>query len=128
MYSSSSDIVNLTGTDLDTATVEALIAEADREIDAILDREGLSVPSPTPDLVKLASQYLASALVLRRSRADGSHPDSARIGDYGEQTRIGDVIAEFESRGREALREYIRRYKSADIFRIVGGEGEVTGG
>jgi hypothetical protein len=120
-YSTTGDVKALTGTTLDDTDIALLIEQADSEIDAVLAREGLSIAgSTTPLLINLASKYLASSLVLQREWASGATPDSYRIGDFSQQTRIAEQIAGFEKRGKGFLEEYIRRSRfDATMFYTI---------
>jgi|Deesub1362A_J573_1020465.scaffolds.fasta_scaffold04856_6 hypothetical protein len=116
-YSTATDIKILIDTALDDTIILQVIAEADSRIDDELTREGLSVSSPVPSLIKRASKYIASALILERDWISGATPDDFRIGDFAQKIKIENQIEKLEQRGLNSLKEYIRRQKFSDYFK-----------
>ena len=107
-YSTAADVTLLTDTSLINTTVEELIAKVDAEIDDKLAEEGISVPSPTPSLVKRASENLAAAKVLYRDWID-KHSEGIR-----------QQIEKFEKNGYAAIKDYIRQSKGIPtIFSVI---------
>lgn len=120
-YSTTADVKALTGTTLNNTTIALLIDQADSEIDVTLSRENLSISGATPPLISLASKYLASALILQRDWASGATPDSYRVGDFSQQTRVLEQIQQFREHGWRAVEEYIRRsqFDATMLYSVV---------
>ena len=115
-YCTSTEVIALTGTPLSTTEVEDIIAIADEEIDARLAREGLSISEDAPVLVGIASLYLSSALVLERQRADGTMPDSTRVGELTIRAKLEGQIAEYRMHSDQLLMTYMAAQKDTCAF------------
>ena len=116
VYSTAADVKLLIDTSLEDTTIEGLIEKADAEIDDELAREGVSVPSPTPSLIKRASENIATAKVLYRRTT----PDHYTIANNLKQTDSEKQIEKFEKAGYAAIRDYIKQSKAIpSIFSII---------
>ncbi|MHC1602351.1 MAG: hypothetical protein ACXQS4_03880 [Methermicoccaceae archaeon] len=115
-YTTSTEVIALTGSSLSPSTIDSLIAIADSDIDAQLSREGLSITGSTPPDVSMASLYLSSALVLERQRADGTLPDSAKVGDMQLSQNIEATIKRYREMAANFLRAYIADQKGEDYY------------
>jgi len=105
-YTTSTEVAALTGSSLSSDTVSELITLADKEIDASLARDSLSITGSTPALIGVASLYLSSAFVLERQRGDGTLPDSVKAGDMSVLSKISEQIASYRSMAYKTLRDY----------------------
>lgn len=116
MYCTPDEVVALTGTSLSTDELESLIALADEEIDALLEREGLSIGEGAPVAVQLASLFLSAALVLERQRTDCTLPDGMRVGEVQVSPKIEGQIAEYRARAEQLITSYISGQKGQDYY------------
>ncbi|MHC1625406.1 MAG: hypothetical protein ACXQS2_05340 [Methermicoccaceae archaeon] len=119
-YCSYADVVALTGTTVAEGDVSSLIDVADAQIEGILAGQGLTAPSfPTPAEVFLASLYLSSALVLERSHAEGSLPETLRAGDMSVRLEVREQAREWRAKALEMLGVYIGRTSpSSTLVRV----------
>ncbi|MHC1597234.1 MAG: hypothetical protein ACXQT3_02845 [Methermicoccaceae archaeon] len=115
-YTTSAEVIALTGSSLSSATVDSIIAIADDEIDARLEREGLSITGSTPAQIAVASRYLSSALVLERQRADGTLPDSVRVGDMQVAPKIEETITRYRTLAQYSVQSYISAQRGEDYY------------
>ena len=106
-YCTNAELTALTGTSLSTDIQGAIIAQADREINARLALAGLSA-SASDDTLKAASLNLSIAGVMTRLRADGSKPSSLKVGDISMGDNIDAAITELKTRADESITAYIR--------------------
>lgn len=105
-YCTYADIVAHTGTELQQAVVEALIADADRRINARL-RAGGIVPMSTADELTAASIALTTAAVITRQRIDGSSPSSVSVGGASMSDNKDALVAQLTREAEELLTSYI---------------------
>ena len=115
-YTTSTEVIALTGSSLSSATVDSIISLADDEIDAQLEREGLSITGSTPAQIAVASLYLSSALVLERQRADGTLPDSMRVGDMQMAAKIAESITRYRTLAQYSIQSYISAQKGDEYY------------
>ena len=81
-YCTTTDLVNLTGSSLSSTILQAIIDDADREINAYLAPHGLS---GSGDACKTASLKLSRAGLMQYHRLSGIQPKSVSIGDTTSQ-------------------------------------------
>ena len=125
-YCTNQDVVDQTGTSLDTVIIDRLITRADAKIVEICAAQGLGVPDAA-DVID-ASVAFTSALVIRRHMVDGTLPEQYKAGNMSEKHNPAKVISLFEQDAREIMRLYIRdTVGSFRAFRIVGRDGERVG-
>jgi len=109
-YCEYTDITNLTGTTLSQSIIEAVIAQADREIDGILAPHGLSGSST--GLIKSASIELSIAGIYTRQRMDGKAPNSLTLdGGLSISTNVDAAIEHHRSVGLKYIQDYISYVK-----------------
>lgn len=117
-YSTAADVQLLIDTIQENETIGELIKKADTVIDDKLTREGLSVPSPTPSLIKRASENLAAAKVLYRDWTSGTMNTKP--------TTVRQQIETSEKAGYAAIKDYIRQSNEVpSIFSIIENKTEV---
>jgi|GEM_PF-1145372 len=128
-YSTYAELAAITGTTLSTATLEAIIAQADREINAKLYAAGLT-PPVSDDMLKAASLDLAHIAVIVHTRImneEARHPESAKRWINDGQDR---EIKELRERAWEIVNAYIT-YSSSSCplpsIAIVGRRGRRIG-
>jgi len=97
-YSTTAELTLLTGSSASAVALQAIIDDADREIDAVLEPHGLS-GSSSDVAIKSASLRLSTALLLQRTRMPGDNADQA--------------IAAERARARELLSSYVRAHASS---------------
>lgn len=115
-YTTSTEVIALTGSSLSSSIVDSIISIADGDIDAQLAREGLTISGATPPDIAMASLYLSAALVLERQRVDGTLPDSARVGDMQLSQNIEATIKRYREMAAFFLRAYIAKQKGEDYY------------
>lgn len=112
-YCTNAELTLLTGTGLSTTIQDAIIAEADREINARLALAEISAPG-SDDKLKSASLNLSIVGVLTRMRLDGSKPASIRIGDISASDDIDTAISELQKKAWAAVDSYILTHGTYD--------------
>lgn len=131
-YCTVDDVLDLTGTQLEEATIESLIIKADKKVRAILKRAGLDSNIVTvSDEINMASAHFASSLVLRRSMVDGLLPASQSTDGLSASVNVPDSIAFHESEGQQCMQDYFLSIGKATgdfkMFNIVGELGVRNG-
>jgi hypothetical protein len=125
------DVIDLTGTSLDTAVIDRIITGSDRKINRYLRQNGLATdPSPVPDDIKDASIYFSAATVLNRHMVDGTLPAQYTAENLSEQLKVEAVILNYRQEAMAALQLYADdQVTDSDfsIFRVVGRSGECVG-
>lgn len=117
-YSTHTELVSLTGSALTQTELEAIIAQADREIDAVLRIAGIS--GATSGDLKAASLEYAIAGVFTRYRLDGTKPASLSVGGLSMSDNIDSAIDEHRKKGDEILNGIIRSKRNyRQIVRVV---------
>ena len=125
-FCTNQDVIDQTGTSLDTAIIDRLITRADNKIVEICADQGLGAPIAA-DVID-ASIAFTSALVIRRHMVDGTLPEAYKAGNMSEKNNPAKVISLFEQDAREIMRLYVRdKVSSFRAFRIVGRDGERVG-
>ena len=89
-YATYTELENLTGSNLGETILEAIIDEAEREIDAKLDEYGLS---GSGDIIKSATLKLSMAGLMTRRRFDGSQPASVGLGELTKSDSLDQAIS-----------------------------------
>lgn len=105
MYCTYEDVVAHTNTELDRAVIEALIAAADRRIDARLRVASLA-PEPSDDLAA-ASLALTISAIVTRQRIDGSAPSSVSVGGASVNEDKGAMVRQLHDEAERIIETYI---------------------
>ena len=132
-FSTSEDVQDLIGSELDSAVIDRLIEKADKKIKTLLLRAGLETSFVTvPDNINLASANMAAASVLHRSMVDGLLPSSQNVDGASASVNVPEVIKQLQADGQMFLDEYIRLNSSGamgglKLFHIISSEGERVG-
>jgi hypothetical protein len=111
-YSTNAELTLLTGTALSTTIQDAIIAQADREIDARLYEAGLTPPG-SDAMLKAASLDLSIAGVMTRARMDGTQPGSLSVGEMTSSDNIDAAIAELKAKASVIIDAYVRKATAA---------------
>lgn len=105
-YCTYADIVAHTGTELAQSIVEALIADADRRINARLRAGGIT-PIGTDERLVSASISFTSAAIVTRGRLDGTAPSSQSVGGASVSDNKDSLAAQLKAEGEQAVSDYI---------------------
>jgi len=106
-YSTTAELVSLTGSPLSSAILQAIIDQADRDIVSQLRLANISAPGSDDDL-KAASLKLSIAGVVRRGQLDGSKPvSSIRIGDISTSEDPDEAIRQLTESAGKNIEAYI---------------------
>lgn len=119
-YTTYADVLAATGTALPQATVETLIAMADREIDAYLKLYN-ATGSGTDPAVMSASLNLSICNVLTRYRMDGTK--EVQTLEFTDKTPVDTAIDSYKKSAYQALKNYVKTTTTASGFFV----GEVVG-
>ena len=104
-YCTTAELVTATGSTYDTATLQALIDRADRQINARLQAARVSGSS---DAVKEASLSLSISMMLTRMRMDGIKPSSLNMGGVLSMSdNIDEAIKNLEIRAWQLVEDMI---------------------
>lgn len=112
-YCTYADIVAHTGTELPQATVEALIVDADRRINARLRANGIA-PLGTADELVSASIALTKAGLITRLRIDGTGPSSQSVGGASTNDNKDNIVAQLKQEAELSVSAYIAGIKGGD--------------
>lgn len=104
-YCAYTDIQNTTGTTLSQTIIEAVIAQADREIDGLLSKAGLS--GGGTGLIKAASIEFSIAGIITRHRMDGTMPSSITLGGLSMSDNLDALISLHRANGMRFVQDYI---------------------
>jgi hypothetical protein len=128
-YSTVQDVVDATGTELDSAIIGRLIDSGDRKIRTRLRTENMSYSfGAVPDEILEASIHYAAALVMQRHMVDGTLPSSQSISGTSASVDAGGVWDEHNKAGDKQLQDYIDRAgERTSCYHVCGIEGERTG-
>ncbi|MBC2746265.1 MAG: hypothetical protein HF975_04515 [ANME-2 cluster archaeon] len=125
------DVIDITGTSLDTAIIDRIITGSDRKINRYLRQNGIPInPSPVPDDIMDASIYFSAATVLNRHMVDGTLPAQYKAENLSEQVDVKTVISNYETDAIAALQLYAEDQVTDSGFsmvRVVGRGGERVG-
>lgn len=127
-YCTSQDIIDQTGTSLDTTIIDRFITRSDAKIVSLCAAQGLSTPVDV-DAINI-SILLSSAQVVRRHMTDGTLPEQYTAGELSEKFAPSKVIAMYETEAYNLLEKYFKENRtSIDYrqFRVVGRDGERVG-
>lgn len=128
-YSTHAELTALTGTSLLAASQDAIIAQADREINAKLYAAGLTPPS-SDDILKAASLNLAHVGVITQNRMineEARHPTEVRLRvDDGQNKQIEELIAKAWS-DVAAYITYTASSSPLPTIAVVGRAGQRIG-
>lgn len=115
-YCTTAQLVSLTGTNLPSATVQAIIDQGGREIDAYLAPYGITV-SASVDAAITANIKLSQAELYNLQRIDVDHPFS-----YGSDGQLGNIdtvgmMQELRKQGFAILDQYVQNQQSLSVNR-----------
>lgn len=117
-YSTATELKALTGATLEDSVLEAIIAQADRSIDAKLRKAGIG-NADTNDLKMVSLEYAIAGL-FTRYRLDGTKPADLKIGDFSMGDGINIAIEGHLRKGDEIMDDIIRGKRSyRQIVRVV---------
>ena len=128
-YCTNAELTLLTGTTLATSIQAAIIAHADRDIDARISAAGLTPPT-SDDMLKFASLDLSKVGIITHNRMTGAQTKSVKVGDITIQDDIDVAIASLQAQAWRAVDAYIAINTSASPIpgmAIVGRRGQRTG-
>lgn len=111
-YCTNADLTLLTGTTLSTTVQDAIILQADNEINGLIYAAGLTPPG-ADNTLKAASLKLSSAGVMTRARMDGSRPSTLTVGEYTSSDNIDQSITELRTAALVLVDSYIVRINAA---------------
>lgn len=123
-YSTNAKLTQMTGTTLSSTIQDALILEADYEINSYLYAAGLTPPASDTTL-EAASLKLSTALVMTRHRMDGTMPGSLNIGDFSMSDNLDGAISELRNGAKLLIDGYIAKtkaatYRATRIYKVNG--------
>lgn len=101
-YCTYTELTYLTGSTLSQTIQEAIINQAEREVDTYLGPFGLSGSTSVKD----ATLHLSIAGLFTRYRLDGQKPGSLTLGDYTSTDNIDAAIATHRNEGYRLLNLY----------------------
>lgn len=105
-YCTYADIVARSGTELAQSIVEALIADADRNIRARLKQHGIAAPAEADELTT-ASIALTMSRLVTRLRMDGTRPSSVTIGGISQSDSNDNIVQQHEREADSAIAAFI---------------------
>jgi len=109
-YCTTAELVNLTGSGLSSTILQAIIDDADREINAYLAPHGLG---GSGDACKTASLKLSRAGLMQYHRLSGIQPKSVSIGDTSSQDDPDIAIAALRKEAFQILDLWVSTQLSA---------------
>ena len=124
----SQDVIDQTGTSLDTAIIDRFITRSDAKITSLCAARGLDAPADI-DAIDMGI-LLTSAQVVRRHMTDGTLPEQYTAGELSEKFAPSKVVAMYEAEAYDLLEKYfVTNRTSIDFrqFRVVGRGGERVG-
>jgi len=128
-YCTNAELTLLTGTTLSTAIQDAIIDQADREIKARVQAEGLTPPA-SDDMLKFASLDLSKAGIITHNRMTGTQTKSVKVGDIAIQDDIDVAIASLQERAWRTVDAYIAvnsAYGPIPGMAVIGRTGQRIG-
>ncbi|RLD17475.1 MAG: hypothetical protein DRI69_12185 [Bacteroidetes bacterium] len=123
-YCTNAELTLLTGTTLSTVIQDAIIDQADREINARLEAAGIT-PPVADDLLKFASIDLSKIGIITHNRMTGAQTKSVKIGDITIQDDLDAEIAALRAHAWKILEGYVSLNADSmvPVSRIVGRSG-----
>lgn len=112
MYCTNAKLTQMTGTTLSSTIQDAMILEADYEINGWLYEAGITPPGSDTTL-EAASLKLSTALVMTRHRMDGTQPGSLSIGEFSMSDNIDAAITSLREGAKSLVDSYIAKVKTA---------------
>jgi len=112
-YCTTTDLVNLTGSSLSSTILQAIIDDADREINAYLAPYGLSGGG---DACTTASLKLSRAGLMQYHRLSGIQPKSVSVGDTTSQDDPDVAIAALRKEAFQVLDLWISTQFSVNTY------------
>lgn len=106
-YCTNAELTLLTGTSLSTTIQDAIIAQADREIDARIVRAGLTAPA-SDDTLKAASLNISKAGIITHDRMSGAKTSSIKVGEISMSDNLDAAITELYDNAWESVDSYIK--------------------
>lgn len=105
-YSNHVELTALTGTTLSIDVQTAIIAQADREIDAKLYMAGLTPPG-SDDMLKAASLNLSKVGIITHNRMIGAQTNSTQVGDIAIGDNLDMQIKELTAKAWASVVAYV---------------------
>lgn len=105
-YCSVSELAELTGSQIDDDILEAIIEQADRQIDARLAENNLSGGGNT---IKAASLSLSIAGLLTRYRFDGTKPQAFTVSKFSMSDNVDEIIKHHTKQAWDLVASYVRQ-------------------
>ncbi len=127
MYTTVSAVRARTGTKMTDEQIAEHIAQAELEVDAALEYNGLEVPSIVPKSLQLASLYWSCRNVLQAMKHRGDQPNSFSVEGVSVSVNIDQTIADYDAKGLDTLCVYLRSAIPWDSALIVP-EGDLPEG
>jgi len=118
-YCTTDELAEFTGSALDADTVlSPLIAKADRQIDARLEKAGIS-GTEGDNYLKNASLNLSAIQLITRQQLDGSRPGSLSLGGaLSFSNNLGELAKRIKDEADEAINAYIATYGNGPTYII----------
>jgi len=128
-YCTNAELTLLSGTTLSSAIQDAIIAQADREIDARLQAKGLTPPA-SDDMLKFASLDLSKAGIITHNRMTGTQTKRVEVGDITVQDDLDVAITSLQEQAWRTVDAYSAvnsSYSPIPGMAIVGRRGQRIG-
>ena len=106
-YCTNTELTSLTGTSLSTDIQDAIIAQADREINARIARADLTAPA-SDDILKAASLNISKAGIITHDRMSGAKTSSIKVGDISMSDNLDAAISSLYAKAWESVDSYIK--------------------
>jgi hypothetical protein len=123
MYTTYAEVLALSGTALPQATVESMIAAADRDVNTYCAAQGVSVDATNSAIVSASINY-TMAYILTRGRMDGTREVTSL--DYTDKTPIDNAIKTYRDTADELLQRYCKAAASVGTSRGLFSGGIVN--
>ena len=105
-YCTNTELTSLTGTGLSTDIQDAIISQADREINARLENAGIGIPS-SDDSLKSASLNLSKVGIITYDRMKGNRPSDLKVGEISMSDNLDAAIKKLTEMAWESVDSYI---------------------
>ena len=106
-YTTSAALVLLTGSTLDSSITDAIIAQADRRVNAILSANELTAPASNDDLTAASLEFSMAGLLVRGIQ-DGSKHSAIQADVLQTKDDLHKLIDTHEAAGIAATNSYIK--------------------